>query len=140
MRAWSLPMVCSQKCGSGVVASARSQKKVSLLTERVVLRDGSVPPSLHKQDVTLTRKHGSKPDTQLVPLTDPAMALKPRPRVASRQRQMELPRRSSLAELFQRARRTIRRSPYQKHNARQPRRVSSRSPATRVRELRARLF
>jgi hypothetical protein len=24
--------VCSQKCGNGVVASARSQKKVSLLT------------------------------------------------------------------------------------------------------------
>src|SRR6185369_1904236 len=135
MRAWSLPMVCSQKCGSGVVASVRSQKKVNLLTKRVVLRDGSIPLSLHKQDVKLKHKHGSRPDTQLALLTDPATVLKSHPRAARTLRQMELRRRPSPAELLQQARRTNRRSQYRMHSVPQCLQVSSRSPVTRVREV-----
>src|SRR4029078_7366479 len=112
MRACSLPTVCSQKCGSGVVASARSQKKVNLLTKRVVLRDDSIPLSLRKQDVKPTRKHGSRPDTRLALLTDPATVLKSHPRVARTLRQMELPRPSSPGELLRQVLRTIRRSQY----------------------------
>src|SRR6476660_1714930 len=106
MRAWSLPFVRSQKCGSGVVASARSQKKVNLLTKRVVSRDDSIPLSLRKQDVKPTHKHGSRPDTQLVLLRDPATVLKSHLPAARTRRQMELRRRPSLAELLQQVLRT----------------------------------
>src|SRR6185369_9230483 len=140
MRAWSLPTVCSQKCGSGVVASARSQRKVSLLTKRVVLRDDSIPLSLRKQDVKPMHMHGSRPDTRLVLLTDPATVPKSHPRAARTLRQMELRRRPSLAELFQQERRTIRLRQFRRRNAPQLRQVSSHSPATRVRELPWKLF
>src|ERR1041384_5196244 len=140
MRAWSLPIVCSQKCGIGVVASARSQKKVSLLTKRVVLRDGSIPLSLRKQDVKLTHKHGSRPDTRLALSTDPAMVLKFHRQATRTRPQMELPRRPSLAELLQQGRRTIRLLLYRRHSVQQRLQVSSRSAVTRARTLQSKLL
>src|SRR6185503_20960776 len=74
--AWSLPTVCSQKCGSGVVAAARSQKKVSLLTEPVATRAGSILPSSHKRNGKQAHMHELILGIPLHPLRVPAPALR----------------------------------------------------------------